>query len=83
MGTLKCRTVSFATEQWKAVSIAHKQADEYEAAWRKKMVNQLLAVEQAPVVDEVALAEQAYATDQERRLARLRALGGDAKYSSR
>lgn len=30
---------------------AHREADEYEAAWRKKMVNQLLAVEEIPLGD--------------------------------
>lgn len=39
-----------------ALRIAYKKADEAESAWRKKMVNQLLKVEQVPLVPTITTA---------------------------
>lgn len=84
------------TEQREALRTAHKKADDAEAAWRKKMVNQLLTVAQVPVAPPMVTTTQAAATpapevavvpasdarpDPERRLALLRELGGAAKYA--
>lgn len=46
-----CDSISTTTtEQWASLREAQKQANESESVWRKKMVNQLLVVEQVPLV---------------------------------